>query len=192
MSIYTYMSSELATGSQDLHITWVKHPDYPGCERLGTMSKDEMISASCERPSDWDVYRDTATCEKLIFPSAITRILSHFSIPFPSSDHFSIICVIDAATVKRSEHMDARLDTLSTELYQVNVHVGRIARWQTVMGGFASEASPPPPPVASESRLRMMMMMMMMTMTMMLLMMMMEMLALLMRCLLDTLTLCHS
>ena len=26
------------------------------------------------------------------------------------------------------QHMDARLDTLSTELYQVNVRVGRIAR----------------------------------------------------------------
>ena len=40
--------------------------------------------------------------------------------------------------------MDARLDTLSTKLYQVNVRVGRIARQQAIMGGFASEASPPP------------------------------------------------
>ena len=47
--------------------------------------------------------------------------------------------------------MDARLDTLSTELYQVNVRVGRIARRQAIMGGFAPEASPPPPPVASDS-----------------------------------------
>ena len=42
--------------------------------------------------------------------------------------------------------MDARLDTLSTELYHVNIHVGRIARRQMIMGGFALEASPPPPP----------------------------------------------
>ena len=41
--------------------------------------------------------------------------------------------------------MDARLDTLSTELYQVNICVGHIARRQAVMGGFALEASPPPP-----------------------------------------------
>ena len=27
------------------------------------------------------------------------------------------------------QRMDARLDTLSTELYQVNVRIGRIARW---------------------------------------------------------------
>ena len=50
------------------------------------------------------------------------------------------------------QRMDARLDTLSTELYQVNVCVGRIARQQVTMGGYASEASPPPPPlVASDS-----------------------------------------
>ena len=50
-----------------------------------------------------DVYRDTATCDKLIFPSAITRILCHFSTPFPSSNHFLVMCAIDYATVKRSE-----------------------------------------------------------------------------------------
>ena len=46
--------------------------------------------------------------------------------------------------------MDARLDTLSTELYQVNVYVGRIARRQASIGGFALETIPSPPsPVAS-------------------------------------------
>ena len=47
--------------------------------------------------------------------------------------------------------MDACLDTLSTELYQVNIRVGCIARWQTVMGGFVFETSPPPTLVASEA-----------------------------------------
>ena len=115
-----------------------------------------------------DVHLDSMSRDKLIFPSAITRILCHF----PSFDHFSIMCVIDYATVKRSEAqfrsrqmdsaapssrfapsrftpsasapsssgdvslgdvmaqlqcMDARLDTFSTELYQVNVRVGCIA-----------------------------------------------------------------
>ena len=110
-----------------------------------------------------DVYRDMATRDKLIFPSAITRILCHFSVPFPSSDQFLVMCAINYATVKRSEaqfrsrqldstvppscsapsksapstsapsssssdmslgyvmaqlqRMDARLDTLSIELY---------------------------------------------------------------------------
>ena len=78
------------------------------------------------------------------------------------------------------QHLDARLDTLSTELYQVNVRVGRIAQRQVVM-------------VALLLRLRLMMMMVMMMMMILPRMMMMEMLALLvqMRCLLDTLTLCH-
>ena len=149
-----------------LHVSRVEHPDYPGYERLRTMSIDDMISAFCKRPSDWgdhqftpckafakgprflnmvmtfvlhsfsyynsitepcarfllsllehltidfpthfilsiiDVYRDTATHDKLIFPSAITRILCHFSVPFPSSDHFPVMCAIDYATVKQSK-----------------------------------------------------------------------------------------
>ena len=38
------------------------------------------------------------------------------------------------------QRMDARLDTLSTELYQVNVHVGHIARRQVTMGGLDRKA----------------------------------------------------
>ena len=40
--------------------------------------------------------------------------------------------------------MDARLDTLSDELCQVNTHVGRIARRQAHLGGFVESPSPPP------------------------------------------------
>ena len=48
--------------------------------------------------------------------------------------------------------MDARLDTLSTELYQVNVCVGCIARRQAAMGSFVPEPTlSPPHPVASNS-----------------------------------------
>ena len=49
------------------------------------------------------------------------------------------------------KHMDACLDTLSTEMYQVNVRVGCIARRQATMGGFAPEATPSPPYVDSDS-----------------------------------------
>ena len=145
-----------------------------------------------------NVHLDSVSRDKLIFFSAITRILRHFSIPFPLSDHFSFMCAIDATTVNRSEaqfrsrqsdsaappsrstpshstpstsapssamgdmtlgdimaqlqRMDACLDTLSTELYQINVYVGRIARWQATMGGFTPEATPSPPsPMASDS-----------------------------------------
>ena len=47
-----------------------------------------------------DVYRDMATCDKLIFPSAITQILHHFFVSFLTSDHFSVMCAIDAVTVR--------------------------------------------------------------------------------------------
>ena len=50
-----------------------------------------------------DVYRDMATSDKLIFPSAIMWILRHFSIFYPTSPHFSIMCSIDAATIRQSE-----------------------------------------------------------------------------------------
>ena len=50
-----------------------------------------------------DVYRDTATRDKLIFPSAITWILRHFSVSFPESPYFMVMSAIDAAIVRRSE-----------------------------------------------------------------------------------------
>ena len=237
-----------------LQVPRIEFLDYPSCERLRTVSRDELISAFCERPTSWgerlftpcrhfakglrfmnmvmtfvlhplshynsitepcarfllsllehltidfpshfifsiiDFHLDSASREKLIFSSAITRILRHFSVPFPFSDHFTVMCVIDYATVKHSEaqfrsqqsdsvilpsapstsappssssdvtlgdimaqlqRMDARLDTLSMELYQVNVRVGRIALQQASIGGFAPETTPSPPsPVASDS-----------------------------------------
>ncbi len=152
--------------SKVLHVSRVKHLDYPGYESLRIVSKDEMISAFCEHPSNWgdrqftpystfakgpkfmnmvmtfvlhpishynsiiephaqfllsllehltidfplhfilsiiDMYKDTTTRDKLIFPSAIMRILCHFPVPFPSSDHFPVMCAIDFATIKWSE-----------------------------------------------------------------------------------------
>ena len=119
-----------------------------------------------------DVHLDSTSHGKHIFPSAIMRILRHFSVPFPSSGHFTIMCAIDYAAVKCSEgqfrsrqsdsaapsshsapsrsapsasipsssgnvtledimaplqRMDAHLDIFSTELYQVNVRISRIA-----------------------------------------------------------------
>ena len=140
-----------------------------------------------------NVHLDAASYDKLIFPSAITRILRHFSVPFHSSDHFPVMCAIDYTTVKRSEAqlrarqldsaappscsapsrsapssssdnvtlgdvmaqlqcMDACHDTLSTELYQVNVRVSCIARQQVTMGGFTPKATASSPsPMASNS-----------------------------------------
>ena len=50
-----------------------------------------------------DVYQDTTTCYKLIFPSAIMRSLCHFYIPIPNSPYFTVIGAISVASVRRSE-----------------------------------------------------------------------------------------
>ena len=149
-----------------LRVPRIEFPDYPGYERLRTVSRDELKSPFCERPSAWgkrlftpcrpfakgprfmnmemtfvlhplsnynsiteprarfllsllehltidfpshfilsiiDVHLNSASRDELIFPSTITRILHHFFVPFPSSDHFTIMCAIDYATVKHSE-----------------------------------------------------------------------------------------
>ena len=50
-----------------------------------------------------DVYYDTTTRDKLIFPSAITRILCHFSILIPDSPYYATIGAIDVNSVGQSE-----------------------------------------------------------------------------------------
>ena len=51
--------------SDVLHVPRVEFPDYPGCERLRTVSKDELKSAFCERPSDWGVSVGSLTVRTL-------------------------------------------------------------------------------------------------------------------------------
>ena len=50
-----------------------------------------------------DIYRDMATHDKLIFPSAIMQILHHFSVFYPKSTHFSLMCAINANTIRQNE-----------------------------------------------------------------------------------------
>ena len=39
--------------SNVLYVPRVEHPDYLSCDRQRTISKDELISSFCERPSNW-------------------------------------------------------------------------------------------------------------------------------------------
>ena len=45
--------------SDVLRVLRVEHPDYPDCDRLKTVSKEELISSFCERPSDWGDHQFT-------------------------------------------------------------------------------------------------------------------------------------
>jgi len=42
-----------------LHVPRVAHPNYLGCDRLKTVSKDELISTFYKRPSDWGDHQFT-------------------------------------------------------------------------------------------------------------------------------------
>ena len=46
------------------------------------------------------------------------------------------------AVMTQLQRMDARLDTLTTEMYQVNTRVGRITRQQACLRGFIESPSP--------------------------------------------------
>ena len=49
-----------------------------------------------------DCYRDTATCDKLIFPSTITHILTHLHDTIPSSPLFYVMGAISKESIRRS------------------------------------------------------------------------------------------
>ena len=50
-----------------------------------------------------DIYRDAATRDKLIFPSAITQIIRHSSVSYLESAHFTIMGAISGVSVRWSE-----------------------------------------------------------------------------------------
>ena len=63
-----------------LHVLRVVHPDYPGCERLRTVSKNKMISAFCERPSNWSDHQFTpckAFAKGLRFMNMVMTFVLH-------------------------------------------------------------------------------------------------------------------
>ena len=72
-----------------LRVPRVEHPDYPGCDRLRTVSKDEMIFAFYERPFDWG-YRQFTPCKAFAKgPRFINMVMTFVLHPF--SHYNSII-----------------------------------------------------------------------------------------------------
>ena len=49
-----------------------------------------------------DCYCDTTTRDKVIFPSAITRILTHLHITIPPIPHFFVMGAINKESIRRS------------------------------------------------------------------------------------------
>ena len=45
--------------SEVLYVPRVAYPDYPSCEHLRTVFRDELISHFCEKPSLWGGFLNT-------------------------------------------------------------------------------------------------------------------------------------
>ena len=80
------VTSELV--SNVLRVVRVKHPDYPGCKRLRTMSKDEMISAFCKCLVDWG-DRQLIPCKAFAKDSRFMNMVMNFVL-HPLSHYNSI------------------------------------------------------------------------------------------------------
>ena len=110
-----------------MDVLWVpriEFPNYPSCERLRTVSRDELMSAFCERPSAWGERLFTPcrpfakvprfmnmvmafVLHPLFYYNSITEprarfllsLLEHLTINFPSHFILSIIDVhLDSAS----------------------------------------------------------------------------------------------
>ena len=89
-------------------MTFVLHPlshNYSITEPRARLLLSFIEDLSIDFPSHFilslmDVYRDMVTCDKLIFPSAITRIIRHYSVFYPESAHFTVMGAISAESVR--------------------------------------------------------------------------------------------
>ena len=50
-----------------------------------------------------NIYRDTTTRDKLIFPSAITLLIRHSSVSYPKFTYFTIMGAINGVSIRWSE-----------------------------------------------------------------------------------------
>ena len=64
--------------SDVLRASRVEHPNYPGCECLRTVSKDKMISAFCECPSDWGDHKFAPCKDFAKGPRFINMVMTFF------------------------------------------------------------------------------------------------------------------
>ena len=65
-----------------LRVPKVEFPDYPGCERLRTVSKDELKFAFCEYPSDWGERQFTYCLAFAKGPRFLNMVMSFVLHPF--------------------------------------------------------------------------------------------------------------
>ena len=71
-----------------IRVPRIKFPNYPSCERLRTVSKDELMSAFCERPSKWG-ERQFTYCSGFVKGPRFLNVVMTFVL-YPLSHYNSI------------------------------------------------------------------------------------------------------
>ena len=65
-----------------IRVPRIKFPNYPSCERLRTVSKDELMSAFCERPSKWGERQFTYCSGFAKGPRFLNMVMTFVLYPF--------------------------------------------------------------------------------------------------------------
>ena len=71
-----------------LHIPKVTHPNYPSCQRLRKVSKDELSSLFCETPSSWGDRQNTSCSAFAKGPRILNMVMTFILHPL---SHYNTI-----------------------------------------------------------------------------------------------------
>ena len=109
-----------------LRVPGIEFPDYPSCERLQTVSKDELMAAFYERPSNWG-ERQFTPCRHFakshrFMNTVITFVLhplSHYNSITEPYTHF-LLSLLEHLTIDFPSHfilsiIDVHLDSASRD-----------------------------------------------------------------------------
>ena len=93
-----------------LRVPRIEFPDYPSCERLRTMSKDELMFAFCECPLEWGERQFTyflGFAKGLWFLNMVMTFvlypLSHYNSIIESCAHF-LLSLLEHLTIDFPSH----------------------------------------------------------------------------------------
>ena len=99
--------------SKVLHILRVVHPDYPGCARLRTVSKDKLSFLFCWTPSFW-VDRQNTPCSGFAKgPRFLNMVMTFVSHPL---SHYNLI----------TDRKSTRLNSSHSRCCIRGIHVPRV------------------------------------------------------------------
>ena len=76
-----------------LQVPRVVHPDYLGCDRLRTVSKDELLSLFCETPSSWGDRQNTPCSGFAKGPRFLNTVMTFVLHPFAHYNSITAPCV---------------------------------------------------------------------------------------------------